>query len=107
MYLTGGRITEVIPPETEDAEVAGKFPWNTYKVKWRKSDSADSEGIVENVIPSDFAEYRGKIDDQPGDRVSILKDVGTEKKTQLWKDEDQRTWGTNWQIIPLTFYGGI
>jgi hypothetical protein len=69
-------------------------------VAWRKDEIT--------ARPSDFAEYR--VDD----RVTILKDVATEKKTQLWKDDDMQYFGgkkeiapkdITWQIIPLTFYG--
>jgi hypothetical protein len=51
------------------------------------------------VKPSDFAEY--KVDD----RVTIFKDVTTEKQSQLWKDTDTENWDDVWQIIPLSFYG--
>jgi len=39
--------------------------------------------------------------------VSILKDVATEKKTQLWKDSDMESDcdKETWQIVPLSFYG--
>jgi hypothetical protein len=93
VYYTGARITEVIPPTDLVA-----YP--TYKVKWRKDE------VVVN--PSDFAEY--KVDD----RVTILKDVATEKKTQLWKDDDMKFFGgkedmapadITWMIAPITFYG--
>lgn len=99
VYYTSGFVTEVIPPETEDEAVAGKFPWNTYKVAWRVCEDSDSEGVIQMVIPSDFAEYRD------GDFVAILKDTETEKKTQLWRDPDMTAWGTNWQIAPINFYG--
>jgi hypothetical protein len=93
VYYAGGRITEVIDP-TDDK------PYPTYKVKWRKDEVT--------ATPSDFAEY--KVDD----RVTILKDVATEKKTQLWKDGDVKFYGGAedmapedivWQIVPITFYG--
>ena len=109
IWYTGGRITEVIEPEDEGEDV-GKFPWKTYKVKWR--------GVEVNVIPTDFAEYRGPVDvDTPGDRITILKDVATEKTSQLWKDDDMKpdtavtgddpdkTFIGPWQICPITFYG--
>ena len=86
VYLTGGRITEVIEPTDLVA-----YP--TYKVAWR------SQEFTAN--PSDFAEYR--VDN----RVTILKDCSTDKKTQLWKDEDMKPEcdKTSWQILPLSFYG--
>jgi hypothetical protein len=86
VYYTGARITEVIEP-TDDV------PYPTYKVKWRDKD----EEITVN--PTDFAEY--KVDD----RVTILKDVATEKKTQLWKDDDMKEFGDNWMLAPICFYG--
>lgn len=84
VYYTGAVITEVIDPTNE-------IPYPTYKVKWRKDEIT--------LNPSDFAEYR------VGDRVTILKDVSTDKKTQLWKDDDTKTAGETWQIVPITFYG--
>jgi hypothetical protein len=86
VYYSGGRITEVIDPTEET-------PYPTYKVQWRKDELT--------VNPSDFAEY--KVDD----RVTILKDVATEKTTQLWKDDDMKADcdKTVWQIAPITFYG--
>lgn len=86
VYYTGARITEVIDPTDEKL-----YP--TYKVKWRKDEIT--------INPSDFAEY--KVDD----RVTILKDVSTDKKSQLWKDDDMKSDcdKEKWQIIPITFYG--
>jgi hypothetical protein len=84
VYLTGGIIKEVIGPTDE-------VPYPTYKVQWRKDEVT--------AKPSDFAEH--KIDD----RVTILKDVATEKKSQLWKDEDMKEFGDNWTIAPISFYG--
>lgn len=87
VYLASAAIKEIIDP-TDDV------PYPTYTVNWHGKD-------IENVKPSDFAEYR--VDD----RVTILKDVSTDKKTQLWKDSDMKEFGDNWTIIPLTYYGGI
>ena len=103
IWYTAGRITEVTEPEGD-----GKFPWNTYKVRWR--------GEEVETIPTDFAEYRGPVGDEPGDRVCILKDVGAEKTSQLWKDDDMKTETActtdepkkfigPWAICPVTFYG--
>jgi hypothetical protein len=86
VYYTGARITAIIDPTDE-------IPYPTYQVTWRKDEIT--------VNPSDFAEY--KVDD----RVTILKDVTTEKKSQLWKDDDMKSGcdKTKWQIVPITFYG--
>ena len=84
VYYTSAVVTEVIEP-TDDV------PCPTYKVKWRKDEVT--------VTPSDFAEYK------VGDRVTILKDVATEKKSQLWKDDDMETFGATWMIAPIGFYG--
>jgi hypothetical protein len=84
VYYTSAVITVVFPP-------TDTVPYSTYKVKWRKYEIT--------VNPSDFAEYR------VGDRVTILKDVSTDKTTQLWKDDDTQNAGENWQIVPITFYG--
>ena len=109
IWYSSGAITEVIEPETEDEETAGKFPWNTYKIKWR------GEEVL--TIPTDFAEYRGPVDeDTPGDRICILKDVGTEKTSQLWLDEDMKAETActpdepkefigPWAVAPICFYG--
>ena len=84
VYYSGAVITEVIDPTDE-------IPYSQYKVKWRKNEATAN--------PSDFAEYK------VGDRVTILKSVDTGKKSQLWKDDDMKTWGDGWQIVPITFYG--
>jgi hypothetical protein len=86
VYLTGGRIKSVIEPTDTVA-----YP--TYEVQWRKN--------VVTVRPSDFATY------EVDDRVTILKDVATEKKSQLWKDDDMDPDcdKEEWQIVPLSFYG--
>lgn len=88
IFYTSARITEVIEP-TDDV------PYSTYKVKWHGKDDEFT------VNPSDFAEY------QVGDRVTILKDVATEKTSQLWKDDDMQAFNEagNWVIAPITFYG--
>lgn len=90
VFYTSGVIEEIEDPTDER-------PFPLYKVRWRKTDDYD-DGIVD-AIPSDFATY------QVGDRVTILKDVDTEKTSQLWKDDDMREWGENWLIAPITFYG--
>lgn len=85
IYYASGVITEVIAPDDD-------HPYSRYKVKWRNQDPVEAN-------PSDFAEYK------VGDRVTILKDVATEKKTQLWKDDDTKNFGDTWMIVPITFYG--
>jgi len=82
-YYTRGRIEEIILNEETGL--------TTYKVKWH-------DGKVYEVCASDFNEY------QVGDHVAILKDVSTEKTSQLWKDEEQKAWGDNWVLAPITFY---
>ena len=84
IYYTAAKITEVIDP-------TNAVPYPTYKVQWRKNEVT--------AKPSDFAEY--KVDD----RVTLLKDVATDKTTQLWKDDDMKTYGETWMIAPITFYG--
>jgi hypothetical protein len=85
VYLTAGVITAVIEPT--DIE-----PYCKYVVRWHK----EQEFIFR---PTDFAEY--KVDDW----VSILKDVATEKKSQLWNDDDMKTKEDNWMVAPFSFYG--
>ena len=93
VYYTSCRIKEVI-------EATATIPYRTYKVMWRKNEVT--------ARPSDFAEY--KVDD----RVTLLKDVATTKRTQLWKDDDMKYFGGAedmapadivWQIAPISFYG--
>jgi hypothetical protein len=62
-----------------------------YQVLWH-------DGNTYDVLASDFNEYN------EGDEVAIVKDVSTEKQSQLWKDDDFTTFGDNWQIAPVTFY---
>ena len=85
VYLTGGVVKEIIDP-TDTA------PYSVYTVIWHGKE-------IKNVRPSDFALYA------VGDRVTILKDVTADKKTQLWKDDDMKTFGDGWMIAPITFYG--
>jgi len=85
VYYTGGVVKEVLEPDEAT-------PYPRYRVTWRKFE-------VE-ARPSDFAEYRA------GDRVAILKDVSTEKPSQLWKDEDATAFDKDtWVIAPVSFYG--
>ncbi len=84
VFYSSGEITAINEPTAEQ-------PYPTYEVTWRKQ--------TLTLTPSDFAEYR------VGDRVTILKDIGTTKTSQLWKDEDMETAGETWQAVPVTFYG--
>ena len=90
VFYTGAVITEVIDP-TDDV------PYPTYKVQWRKDGITGKDQITVN--PSDFALYK------VGDRVTIVKDVATEKTSQLWKDDDMKSFGETWMIAPIGFYG--
>ena len=91
VYLSGAIIKKVNAP-TDAA------PYPTYDVQWRKD-------TIEQVVPSDFSEYL-KVD-----RVCLLKDVETDKTSQLWKDDDMQAdnaktalQGGKWVIAPLGFY---
>jgi hypothetical protein len=89
VYYSGALVKEVIEPTQER-------PFPTYRVQWRKDE------VI--AYPTDFAEY--KVDD----RVTILKDVVTEKKTQVWNDADTERFPdpddeVNWRIAPISFYG--
>ena len=84
VFYTGAVIKEVINP-------TDSTPYPTYKAQWRKDEVT--------ATPSDFALYK------VGDRVTILKAVNTDKKTQLWKDDDIKNFGDTWMICPITFYG--
>jgi hypothetical protein len=101
VYLTSGFVTAVSTPTAE-------FPYPQYSVMWRKDPSNSSDtGIVLNVLPTDFAEYKGpQGSGAVGDRVTILKDVTTTKTSQLWKDKDMSPPldVTKNMIAPLMFY---
>lgn len=103
VYLTSGFIMEVTQPTD------GAFPYPVYSIKWRTDpNSPGDQGVVQNVLPTDFAEYKGPQGSAAvGDRVAILKDVTTTKTSQLWKDPDMS--GpldvTKNMIVPLMFYG--
>jgi hypothetical protein len=85
-YYSGAVIKEIQEP-TDDT------PYSTYTVTWRGQE-------ITEVRPSDFALYKVK------DRVTIIKDVTTEKQSQLWKDDDLKKFDTDkWMIAPITFYG--
>lgn len=84
VFYTNAKAEEIIA-----ATDGIKYP--TYKVKRRK----------ETVIakPSDYAEY------EADDRVAILKNVGSNKQSQLWEeDEDFNT--QEWVLCPISFYEG-
>ena len=101
VYLTGGFIKEIIQPTDEQ-------PWPTYKITWRSNPNNSQSTSEYLLFPTDFTEYK------VGDRVIILKDVTTNKPTQLWKDPDMATLGglqtpsgqavQNVSIAPLMFY---
>jgi hypothetical protein len=95
VYYTCAVIKEVIEPTDEAA-------WKSYKVQWRANPNSPGSTGEMVITPSDFAEY------QVGERVAILKDVATEKQSQLWKDDDMKNSGDKfpdpWQIVPITFY---
>src|SRR5208337_2868813 len=101
VYLTSGFVTEVGTPTAE-------FPYPQYKVQWRKDpNNPGAQGIVQNVLPTDFAEYKGPQGGAAvGDRVALLKDITTTKVSQLWRDTDMvpplNTKTT--MIAPLMFY---
>ena len=84
VYYTGARVIAIISP-------TGDVPYPTYRVQWRK--------YVVTAKPSDFALYK------VGDWVTILKDVSVEKSSQTWEDGDMNTFGGNWMILPVSFYG--
>lgn len=87
VYLTSGFVKTVNPP-TDD------IPYPTYDVFWRKE-------LIENVRPSDFSEIK------EGDRVFLLKDVETDKKSQCWDDDDMKEGAFDkekWVIVPLAMY---
>ncbi len=100
VFLTGGFITDIIEPTAE-------FPYNQYSIMWRKNpNNPNDTGIIQNVLPTDFAEYKKPSGDaKVGDRVAILKNITVTKQSQLWKDLDMTTFDvTTWAIAPFSFY---
>ncbi len=83
LYYTSGRITAVDPPNDNR-------PYPLYTVRWRKHDI--------QVAGTDFNEY------QVADLVTLIKDLPTEKTSQLWKDDDVKQPGENWCVAPIIFY---
>jgi len=90
VFYSSGVITEIIAATAER-------PYPQYKVRWRVT-NANSGGIV-TVTPTDFATYK------VNDRVTILKSISTTKTSQTWQDDDMKTFGDDWVICPLSFYG--
>jgi hypothetical protein len=88
VYCTGGKVVAVNEP-TEDRS------YYTYTVKWHKEE-------IEDVKSSDYNVY--EIDD----RVTIVKDIETEKTSQTWEDEDAQEGGYglsgHWMIVPVMYY---
>lgn len=91
LYYSSGIIKEVQEPSDTQ-------PYKTYTVQWRKN-------TYTPAMATDFTEY------EVGDRVVLLKNVETEKTSQLWKDDDMNpdknddlTSG-KWVIAPMMFYG--
>ncbi|MFA5381961.1 MAG: hypothetical protein WC356_02260 [Candidatus Micrarchaeia archaeon] len=91
IYYSSAIVIEVIAP-------TDTIPYPQYKVSWR-----NHYDII--AKPSDFTEY------QVGDRVTVLKDVETEKVVQSWEDEDtnilsnENLFGTDvWTLVPVSFY---
>ena len=85
VFLSSAVIKEVNEP-------TDTVLYSTYTAAWHGQE-------IKDVRPSDFALYK------VGDRVTLLKDVTADKKTQLWKDDDMKTFGDTWMIVPITFYG--
>jgi hypothetical protein len=83
VFYSGAKIKSIEEPTDER-------PFELYTVTWR--------GQEHKVFPSDFNKY------EVGDTVTILKDVAADKDSQLWKDDDMKNFGDNWQIAPICFY---
>jgi len=88
VYYTSGKVLAVNSPTDDRA-------FYTYTVTWRKF-------TLENVTSTDFNVYA------VGDMVTIIKDVATDKASQLWKDDDMKAVpqsdSTRWMIAPVMFY---
>lgn len=87
VYYSSGKVVLVNEP-TDDR------PYYTYTVKWKKEE-------IEDVRPSDFNIY------EVDDRVTLIKDVDTEKTSQLWKDDDMQEGNfliDKWMIAPVMYY---
>jgi hypothetical protein len=83
VFYTSGRITAIDPANDNR-------PYPLYTVRWRNQDI--------QMAATDFNEY------QVGDLVTLIKDVATEKTSQLWKDDDAKQPGENWSVAPIIFY---
>ncbi len=91
LYYTSAIVEEVLEPND-------KRPYPLYKIRWRrKLDDDSEEGHLHLARPSGFETYA------VGDRVAVLKDAGTERKSQTWKD-DQEFKPAIWRLAPITFY---
>ena len=81
VYYSSGKVVSV---------EEGEIPYVT--VEWR------SQTI--RLKATDYAKY------SVGDRVTIIKDIETDKGTQTWEDEDTETPDSDkWVIAPIMFYG--
>jgi hypothetical protein len=88
LYYTGAKVIEVKEPDDTR-------PFKLYKVRWRAKDK-DSKAEFW-ARSSGFEEY------QKDDRVTILKDAATDRKSQTWED-DQEYQKEVWRIVPITFW---
>jgi len=92
LYYTTAVVEEIEEPTNER-------PFPLYRVAWR---GKEEERLMEDynkfwARPSGFETYA--VDD----RVTVIKDVDTERKTQTWKD-DQEFQEIIWRLAPITFY---
>jgi len=99
VYLSSGFITDIIEPTAE-------FPYNQYKLRWRKNPNDPNDDGIHTLLPTDFADYKKPVGSATvGDRVCLLKDITTTKTSQLWRDPDMTKLDvTTWAIAPLMFY---
>ena len=86
VYFSRGRIKDYEEP-------TDLRPFRLYEVYWRDESGGES---VFKVRGCAFEEYK------KGDWVAILKNVGTKRTSQTWKDDQE--WQEEWRLAPLSFY---
>ncbi|MFH2028473.1 MAG: hypothetical protein ABIJ08_05010 [Nanoarchaeota archaeon] len=93
-FYTTGIIEEKI--KIEDAKVEYDYGGYVYKVRWHGLTAESVEEYIE-VESTDFKEY------EVGERVAIIREVGSNEKTMDWKKTPDSFW-TEWRLAPLSFY---
>lgn len=87
MFMDTVFITSACVLNVEETE--GGY-WKV-KVRWREQELW--------AYPTDFAKY------EVGDRVTIMKDIATDRTSEFWHDKDLWTFDKElWRVVPITYY---